>query len=161
MSDTVGGVRFLPGAFDGGDAEFDIVLESGTPFVSSSWFVFGELYDDLSMDNPEDPIIEVILETSYIKTELDGQVVVEGVAAELTSRSFGPTYFDEAILYADPLPRGPGLNAIAALFVFGVGAVYHPLPVGEHVLTTRIESDFFGDFSITYNILVVPPGSND
>lgn len=154
LTDTVNGVRFLPGSFQ--SSELDIVLTAGTPFVSSSWFVFGELYDDLSSDNPEDPIIDFILETAEVETTLNGQVIISGNAAQLDELMFGPAYFEEPIFYAEPQPRGENLNSVAALFVFGIGAVYHPLPVGEHTLVTEVDSLFFGQSTTTYHITVVP-----
>jgi hypothetical protein len=156
LSDTVRGVRFLP-ISDGAEAEFEVTLVEGTPFVSSPFAIWGELYDDGSQDSPDDPIISEFLETSDIETILNGEVVLQGTAADFTRRLFGPTFFDEPIPYNEPQPRGPGLNAVAALFAFGVGAVYQPLPVGEHTLEQTVDSDLFGVTRITYNITVVPP----
>jgi hypothetical protein len=42
------------------------------------------------------------------------------------------------------------------LWVAGIGAVYHPLPVGEHTLVYTVQSAFFGDFQFTYRITVAP-----
>ena len=55
-----------------------------------------------------------------------------------------------------PSPRGPGLNAIAATFVFGTGAVFRPLPVGEHTLVIDVQNPFLGDYHTTYHITVSP-----
>ena len=156
LSDTVKGVRFLPGTFGSGEFEVDVTLPPGTPFVSPSYFVFGELYDDLSEDDPEDPILNFILETSDVETRLNGEIVIEGSADELDDHFFGPTYFDEPVFYSEPQPRGAELNAIAARFVVGIGGVYHPLPVGEHTLVHSVQTVFFGDSQITYNITVSP-----
>jgi hypothetical protein len=87
---------------------------------------------------------------------LDGRVLLDGSGTELERFRFGPTYFDEPIVYAEPQPRGPDVNATAALFVRGIGAVYHPLPVGQHTLVNVVHSQFFGDFQVTYHITVSP-----
>ncbi len=150
--DTVRGVRFLPGAFEAGDYDFDIRVRPGTAFVFPNFFLFGERYDDPNVpdDDPNDPIVALILETTYVETRLDGVCIRRGYANELDS--FGPTYFDEPIYYAEPQPRGDNLNSIAALFTLGAGAIYHPMRSGEHTLETYINSEFFGVYHITHHI---------
>ena len=54
-------------------------------------------------------------ETAVIRTVLEEHVLHDGTGTELAGFRFGPVYFDEPIVYAEPVPRGPGLNAIAAL----------------------------------------------
>jgi hypothetical protein len=152
LPDTVKGVRFFPGNFVGD--EFDIHLEPGTAFAFPVWPVFGELYDNGSQDNPDDPIIETLYNTTTIECRLDGEVLLEGIAADLAAYSFGPFVLDEPIFYAQPQPRGGSVNAIAATFVFGIGAVYHPLPPGEHTLVIDVKSPLLGDYHTTYHITV-------
>jgi hypothetical protein len=91
-----------------------------------------------------------------IKSQLDGKVLLEGLASDLEPYSFGPVVLDEPIYYAEPQPRGPGLNAIAAIFVVGTGSVYNPLPVGKHTLVIDVQNPFLGNFHTTYNITVSP-----
>jgi hypothetical protein len=167
-SDTVGRVRLFPAEFFVTPREFDITLPPGTPFVASPIFVIGERYDDPNMPD-DDPILlaefleEKIFATVKILTVLDGQVLLEGTGTELARFRFGPVFFDEPIVYASPQPRPtpdlPGLNAIAALWVTGIGSVYRPLPVGEHTLVYDVR-DFIvavnKDFQITYHITVSP-----
>jgi PEP-CTERM motif-containing protein len=157
LSDTVQKVRFLPPTIGGGVFEYDVTLPTGTGFVNNSFFLFGERYDDGSQDNPADPFIPVIFEDAFIKTTLDGQVVLEGKAADFDDRLVGPVLFDEEIPYNEPQPRGP-LNAVAATFFVGIGGVYGPLPVGEHTLESIIESTFFGNTEATFHITVVAAG---
>ena len=63
---------------------------------------------------------------------------------------------DRKIFYEDPQPRGPDLNAVAALFVQGIGALFHPLPVGQHTLVYTVHTADFGDYQFTYHITVSP-----
>jgi hypothetical protein len=156
LSDTVQGVRLLPPTIGGGEFEFDVTLEAGTAFELSSFFVFGEKYDNGTEDDPADPIIPIIFETTSIETALDGRVVLEGTTSDFEDLLFGPVAFDQPIIYSVPQPRGPGLNAVAATFVVGVGSVYPPLPVGKHTLENTIDSLFFGPTHVIYNITVVP-----
>jgi len=156
LSDTVQGVRFLPPTIGGGEFEFNVTLEAGTALELSSFFVFGEQYDNGTEDDPADPIIPLIFETTSVETILDGRVVLEGITSDFEDLFFGPVPFDEPIAYSVPQPRGPGLNAVAATFVAGVGNVYPPLPVGKHTLENTIDSLFFGPTHVIYNITVVP-----
>ena len=80
-------------------------------------------------------------------------VVLAGTGAEL-ERFYGPAYFDEPIAYAEPQPRGGDLNAVAALWVTGIGLTLRPLPPGEHTLIVAANNWAFGDFAFTYHITV-------
>jgi hypothetical protein len=159
-SDTVGRVRLLPGELFDPTPVFNLTLPPGTPFVVSPFFVFGERYDDPNVPDDDPivlaPVLEEIFATADIQIVLDGQVLLDGTGAELEQFRFGPVYFDEPIVYAEPQPRGPDLNAVAALWVTGIGSVYHPLPMGQHTLVQSVHSAFFGDFQFTYHITVSP-----
>jgi hypothetical protein len=159
VSDTVGRVRLLPGNFSSATPVFNIKLAPGTPFVAAPFFVFGERYDDPAIPDDDPvalaPVLEEIFANAEIRIELDGRVVLDGSGTELKQFMWGPVYLDEPIVYADPIPRGDA-NAVAALWVMGIGAVYHPLPVGQHTLIQTVHSDFFGDFVFTYHITVSP-----
>jgi hypothetical protein len=161
LSDTIGRVRLLPGNFTSSTPVFNITLVPGTPFVASPFFVFGERYDDPNVPD-DDPIdlaafIADVFSTAEIQIVLDGRVLLEGVGAEMEPFLFGPTYFDEPIVYGVPVSRGPGLNSISALWVVGIGAVYHPLPVGQHTLVYNVQSPVFGSSTqFTYHITVTP-----
>jgi hypothetical protein len=161
LSDTVGHVRFLPAETGCGSFEFDVTLRPGTPFVASPFFVWGGTYDDPSMpnDNPADPILDFVFETTKIQVVLDGRVLMAGTGTELERFQYGPVYFDEPIVFAEPVPVGGGLHATSALFVAGIGAVYRPLPVGQHTLvyTVDVDNEFFCDHVFTYHITVSPP----
>jgi hypothetical protein len=154
LPDTIKDVRFLPGNFAGD--EFDIQIGPGTAIAFPAWPVFGEMYDDGTQDDPNDPIIAFLYTVTTIESQLDGTVLLQGLASDLDSYSFGPVVLDEPIYYAEPQPRGPGLNAIAATFVFGIGSVYHPLPVGEHTLVIDVQDPILGNFHTTYHITVSP-----
>ncbi len=167
LSDTVGHVRFLPvpapaetgrGSCEC-EFEFDVTLRPGTPFVASPFFVWGGTYDDSSVpdDNPADPVLEEIFKTTQIKVVLDGRVLMAGTGKELERFRYGPVYFDEPIVFADPVPVGGDLKATSALFVVGIGAVYRPLPVGQHTLVYTVHSPFFErHYQFTHNITVSP-----
>jgi hypothetical protein len=152
-SDTVRKVRFLPANTTPGAYEFNVHLDPGTAFVQSPFPVFGERYDNGTADDPNDPIIDYIFETTDVRVELNGQVLMDDAASELGRYGFGPVYFHQPIVYAEPQPRGPNLNAIAALFTLGVGAVYHPLPPGNHTLRVDVDG-LLGAYHFTYHITV-------
>jgi len=158
ISDTVGRVRLLPSDVLDSTPVFDITLDPGTPFVATPFFIYGERYDDPNAPDDDPitlaPVLDQIFADVEVQIVLDGQVLLEGTGAQLQGFLFGPVYFDEPIVYAEPQPRGTNLNSIAALWVMGIGAVYHPLPVGQHTLVYTVHSSFFGDFLFTYHITV-------
>lgn len=157
LPDTIKKMRFLPPGFGPGDFEFDVVVPPGTGIVSSPFFVFGELYEDGSADDPDElaDVLELILMLRTIEVRLDGEVVQSGTAEELSAMGYGygPTFFDAPIPYAEPQDRG-GIFAIAALWTIGVGGVYHPMTPGQHSLVVESDGPFFGPNSFTYNITV-------
>jgi len=162
-SDTVGRVRLFPTEFFVTPRELHLTLSPGTPFVASPVFVFGERYEDPNVSD-DDPIeladlLEVVFATVKIQTVLDGQVLLDDTGTELAPFRFGPVFFDEPVVYAVPQPRGPGLNAIAALWGIGIGSVYRPLPVGEHTLVYDVRdliTSINPTFTLTYHITVSP-----
>jgi hypothetical protein len=158
LPDTVDGVRYLPPNFGGGDFVTNVTVPQGTPLMVAPFFVFGERYDNGTEDNPNDPVIGAILDDAMIKVTYDGNVLVEGAASAFPDRLSDVTVFPAPIPYAEPQPRGPGINAIAALFGVGVGTLYDMLPLGEHTIRNEYNSpNFFGGpFTFTYNITVVP-----
>ncbi len=149
VTDTVDGVRFLPG---GEDIEIDVLLGANTPFIVAPFPIVGELYADGSTDNPDDPIIPQFFETATITIVLDGVTLFDGLVNEFPEFLYGSVFFDEPIEYSETLPN----NAVAALFALGMGTIYKPLEVGEHTLVSSLDSAFFGPTSQTYNITVVP-----
>lgn len=163
---TIKKVRLLPSVQtpdpDTNIFEFDIVARPGTAFCIGPWFTFGELYDNGGADDPTNAIEELVLPTTEIATMLDGEVLLEGAATELADYSFGPTFFGEPVFYDEPQFRfnddsGNPVNAIAALWVVGIGSVYGPLPPGEHTLVHIHSSPGFGqveDQIFIYNITV-------
>jgi hypothetical protein len=164
--DTVQKMKFLPGPFGAGVHEFDVVVAPGTSLVSPPFFAFGELYEDGSFDDPNDPFLAGIIDTVFNETQLDvtldGKLVLSGTPAELGGYAYGfdgPLFFDEPIFYAEPQDRG-GINAVAALWTTGVGAIYHPLSPGEHTLEVVQDGPIFGFFDITFNITVQKPGAS-
>jgi hypothetical protein len=155
LSDTVVGVRYLPHQFAGDSAS--LTIPQGTPLVGSPFFLFGERYDDESEDNPNDPILDTIFEQTTIRTTVDGSVVLEGFASQFPERTYGVTEFSQPIPYANPIPRGPGLNAVAAIFGVGITTIFDMLPVGDHTIRVDVGPNVLGPGgSFTYNITVVP-----
>jgi hypothetical protein len=131
--------------------------------VDAPFFVYGERYDDPAVhdDTPQLVTDLGVFEDVKIRVVLDGRTLLDGTGTELDDFKFGPVYFDEPIVYAGPQFRfldenGKAVNAVAALFVEGIGTVFHPLPVGEHTLVNIVHSSFFGDFEFTYHITVSP-----
>jgi hypothetical protein len=157
IPNTVNGMRFLPPGFGSGDFEFDLVIAPGTGIVSSPFFAFGELYEDETFDDPEDPflvfLLDLIFQERMIAVWLDGKLVQSGTPAELSGFTYGPTFFDAPIPYAEPQDRGD-ISAVAALWTVGVGGVYAPLPPGKHTLVVMSDGPVFGPNSFTYNITV-------
>jgi hypothetical protein len=161
LPDTVDGVKYLPPNFGGGDFVTSLTVSRDTPLLVSPFFVFGERYDNGTEDNPNDPIIDQIMDDAMIRTTFDGNVLLEGQASDFPERTFGVTVFAEPIPYAQPQPRGPGVNAVAAIFGIGIGTMYADLPLGEHTIRNVYNSpNFFGGpYSFTYNITVIPEPS--
>jgi hypothetical protein len=159
LPDTVDGVRYLPPNFGGGDFVTDVTIREGTPIVVAPFFVSGERYDDGSEDNPADPILGTIFEETTFRSTFDGNVVLEGSASDFPERTSDVTVFSQPILYTTPQPRGPELNAVAAIFGKGLTTIFDGLPLGEHTLRNEFDSSFFGQASFTYNITVVPEPS--
>jgi hypothetical protein len=157
LSDTVGHVRFLPVEIGSGSFEFDVTLRPGTPFVASPFTLFGETYKDQSVpdDDPADPIVDFFFETTKIQVVLNGRELMAGTGTALERFRYGPVYFDEPIGYDPPQPRGEN-NATAAILTLGIGAVYRPLPVGQHTLVYTVNSLVFGNHVFTYHITVSP-----
>ncbi len=156
LNDTVGQVRFLPNPVGApGTYEFDVTLRPGTPFVAAPFPVFGETYDTAPPDDPNDPILDDIFDATDIRVVLDGRTLMDDTAGGLRRYQYDTTFFDRPIVYAQPQPRGPGLNSTSAIFTLGVGAVYHPLPVGRHTLVNATSGPL-GDYQITYHITVSP-----
>jgi hypothetical protein len=158
LPDTVHGVRLLPGEFSPGVYEFDVEVKPGTGLVFPPFFLFGEEYDDGTFDDPVAlaDLIDFIYETTSIETRVDGKLVLQGLASELEDFQYGVTFFDEPIVYEEPQPRGPDLNAVAALWGLGIGSVFHPLSKGEHRIVSIVDSLVFGRFEYTYYINVTP-----
>jgi hypothetical protein len=164
LPDTIKNTRFLPGPFSPGTHQFDVVVPPGTGLVSPPFFAFGELYENGTSDNPDDlaPIIDIIFNETQLDVSLDGDLLLSGTPAELGQYAYGftdPLFFDEPIFYEVPIDRG-GILAVAAVWTLGVGAVYHPLPPGEHTLRVLQDGPIFGSFDATYNISVRPPGAS-
>lgn len=155
--DTISRMRLLPGAFGGGDFEIDVVVPSGTGIVSSPWFAFGELYEDGTSDDPDAlaDVIAFIFAERTVDVWLDGELVQSGTLNELIDFTYGPTYFDEPIPYAEPQDRGPGFPAaVGAIWTVGIGGLYGPLAPGEHTLVVMTDGPFFGPTNVIYNIEV-------
>lgn len=151
--DMVGRVRLLMAA--PGETEVDVRLRPGTPFVLPAFWVAGERYDDPNVpdDNPDDPFVDFIFEMTDVLFELDGRVIMDGAASEFCRYEFGPVYFDEPIVYSEPQPRGPNLNAVSALWTQGIGAIFHPLPAGRHTLFLAVDGPL-GAGQTTWHITV-------
>ena len=153
LPDSLDGVRYLPWIIAGESA--DLTITQGTALLGTSFFLYGERYDNGTEDHPDDPIINQILEQSIIHTRFDGNVVLEGRASQFPERRFGVTVFPEPIPFAQPQPRGFGVNSVAAIFGVGITTIFDMLPLGQHTIRTEDSSSS----GFTYNITVVPiPG---
>ena len=159
LPDTVDGVRYLPPNL-GSTFVTSLTIQQGTAVVFAPFIVFGENYDNGTSDNPADPILNDIFADVTIQTMFDGATVLQGSGDAFPDRKYGPTSFAAPIVYTDPQPRGPGLNSVAAIFGLGIGAIFDPLPLGQHTIKNVYTSNFFGGtFSATYNITVIPEPS--
>jgi hypothetical protein len=159
LSNTVDGVRFLPNnVAHPGTYEFDVTMNPGTPFVAPPFPVFGEMYADGSQDDPDDPILGLIFDLTDIQVVLDGKMLMDSTAAELAKYQYGPVYFEHPVPYAEPYDHGGGVYSTAAVWTIGVGAVYHPLPVGRHTLVVSTDDHGMGlgSYQFTYHITVSP-----
>jgi hypothetical protein len=158
---SFGHVAFLPANFTGNPApEADVTIAPGTFLVAPPVFLFGERYDDPTVpdDSPSDlaDFLAATFSAVQVEITLDGKVALDASGDALAPYIYGPTYFAEPIPYAEPQPRGAGLNAVAALWGMGVGAILHPLPPGHHTLVVTATDWAFGDFTYTYHITVTP-----
>jgi hypothetical protein len=159
LPDTVDGVRYLPPNL-GSTFVTSLTIQQGTAVVFAPFVVFGENYDNGTSDNPADPVLNDIFADVTIQTMFDGATVLQGSGNAFPDRKYGPTSFAAPIVYIDPQPRGPGLNSVAAIFGLGIGAIFDPLPLGQHTIQNVYTSNFFGGtFSTTYNITVIPEPS--
>jgi hypothetical protein len=163
--DTFNGVRFLPvGEFGIRDFTANLTIQPGTAIFTAPFFIYGERYDDGHEDDPADPIVQMILDDTTLRTTLDGTVVLEGTPSSLSDRVFGIYHFPEPIPYTEPQQRGPdgspigeGLFAVASAWTTGTGTMFANLSPGEHTLRNEYNSEFFGGaYSSTYNITVLP-----
>jgi hypothetical protein len=161
VPETLNKVRFLPSVVSPGTYEFEVTIPPGTGFVTAPFFIYGERYDDPAVPDDTPQLIEdlQLFETANIQVILDNRVLLDGTGADLERWHFGPTYFKSPIVYAEPQFRfnnenGEPVNAVEALFVEGIGTVYHPLPRGRHTLIQHVSSPFFGEFHYVYHINV-------
>jgi hypothetical protein len=157
LPDTADGVRFLPPNI--GQTFFaDLTIQHGTPLLGLPFNIFGERYDNETEDNPNDPIIGTIFESTTVRVMVDGDLALEGFADQFPERTFDVTMFPAPIPYEMPEPRGPGLNSVAAIFGAGITTIFDNLTVGNHTINFVYNSPFFGPepFTATYNITVVP-----
>jgi hypothetical protein len=161
VPETLKKVRLLPSVVTPGSYEFEVTLPPGTGFVTSPLFIYGERYDNPAVpdDTPQLIVDLQLFETANIQVILDDRVLLEGTGADLNRWHYGPNYFEPPIGYAKPqfrfnVENGDPVNAIEALFVEGIGTLYHPLPPGQHTLIQNLSSPFFGEFHYVYHINV-------
>jgi hypothetical protein len=166
--DTIRRTRLLRTEILRDYAEFDVQIRPGTAVVLPAWAVWGELYEDGYVDDadalhpfdPDKTLLDFFYETAFVEVKLDGEVVLSGSGDELVEYQFGLTDFKDIVFYDDDVlpqprdtPEGPK-NAIAGLFTFGIGAVFHPLPPGQHTIETSVDSLVFGSYVFVYNVAV-------
>ena len=87
--------------------------------------------------------------STLITTRQNGKVLLDGSATDLSDYSFGPSFFEEPVLYNEPLFRyvdgnGVPVNAIGAAWSHGIGSVIRPLPAGDHILIRQYASPILG-----------------
>lgn len=159
LPDTVDGVRYAP-PIPTGLNEFvaELTVQHGTAVVFSPFIIYGEHYEDGSEDLVSAIEEFMLFETTMIDVKFDGNSVLKGMASAFPDRKTGVRYFADPVTYLVPQDRG-GINAVAAVFEQGIGTMFVDLSVGEHTITNVSQSEFFGDFSATYNITVVPEPS--
>jgi hypothetical protein len=156
LPNTVNGVRYLPPDLPGQPQVVNVTIPLGTALVSTPVFIFGERFDNGTVDSPTDPFIDAYFAAATIRITFNGNVLLDGPINSFPERKYGISLFPEPIPYSTPQPRGPGLNAIAATYQGGITAIYDMLPIGKHTIREEFNSTLVGPDSITYNITVVP-----
>ena len=92
LPDTVRKVRFLPGDFTFGEYDYDIELTPSLAIASPAFFIFGELYDDGTFDDPVElaELIALIYETTRVTVEFDGRILLQGYVSDLPNPPIWP-----------------------------------------------------------------------
>jgi len=112
-------------------SELDQTLEPGTAFAYPIRLAYGEVYEDGTEDDPDDPLWspDAIMDVELLVT-VDGETLIDSAEDDLEDWFFGPEYFDETIEYDEPT----GYGAVGAVWVQGLGFVHTPLSKGDHVV---------------------------
>lgn len=131
----------------------DVTLADNQAFMLPVWTYVGEAY---LQDIPDDaPLPEEVFTGADVLVLLDGKPLLDSTKDDLSKFYTDAVYFDQPIVYDNPQPRGDGIDAVAALWVQGVGLLRGPLKVGEHTLSLYVDTGFGFGFINTWDIVVV------
>jgi len=124
-------------------------VRAGRTLVLPMIGVYGESYTDPSVpdDNPDDyvGVGKIDFLASSLLLKVDGRVIADSTRTKLDCVSFGPVYFPEPIVYAEPTSYGSD----AALWVAGLGILLPPMSPGEHVIETQVVAPSNGIFGVS------------
>ena len=136
--------------------EIDVTLKPGQKFALPVFVFIGETYAEPGIPDDEPSMLPAeVLTGARILVTLDGRPVLDGSRDDVNDFYFDTVYFDEPLLYDEPVEYAPDVHAIGSIWVKGVALVQNPLPKGTHTLRVRVYSDanHFG-FDNTWNITV-------
>lgn len=126
-----------------GDNPWQLTVRNGTFLMFPIYYLWGELYDDDSIDNPDD--------WAWWHSQVKLTLTLDGspIQANFADYFVPTTTFSPPLEYAEPSEYG----SIGAVWFQGWGCIIKPLKPGVHVLTNRIE-DSGADWTDTYIITV-------
>lgn len=130
-----------------------VTVKTGTFLFLPIKSIWGELYTDGSMDDPNGTFngyrIADWFPNLTLWQTLDGSLVRVNLEDYLTPL----TWWDHPIYHAET----SSWNSVAGVWFQGVGFIIKPLTPGIHTLTSHVEDPFFGvGWTDTYTITVVP-----
>jgi hypothetical protein len=134
----------------------DLSLRQGQRFALLLFGVYGESYLEPGVpdDDPADYPVDIFNDARVLLT-LDGKSIIDSTTGDPSDFFFDTEFFDEAVVYDEPVEHAPDLHSVAALWVKGLGFVHAPLSKGHHTLTLFVYTEDFGfGYSDTWNITV-------
>jgi hypothetical protein len=134
----------------------DVSLRPGQGFAIPVFVFVGETYAEPAVpDDLPSMLPDEVLTGARILVTLDGKPILDSSVDDVSDFFFDTVYFDEPLLYDEPVEYAPDVHAIGSIWVKGVGLVHQPLSKGAHTLRLSVYSDenHFG-FDNTWNITV-------
>ncbi len=140
--------------------ELDLTVQPGAKLALGILAWIGETYDP-AYRIPDDTPWEM---SSFLPPEGEVVITLDGVElinpANLKDFYYGPVWFKEPIMYAEP----SSYHSIGAIYVQGIGLVLQPMTPGKHTLTLYSWDYWQGGYGDagqgwfnTWHIAVAPP----